>query len=196
MARSPRTTTRGISQHIFSRCIEKRNMLRDKFASNLLIEVLQKTQDKYLFELIAYQIMDNHFHFVIQTVPGGPSISRIMQFIKSRYAIMYNKHTNRTGPFWNERFKDIVIDDSENPKHYLLWLLWYLAFNPARKSIAVDPRKYKYSSINCYLEKNHECPLKITLHNYFIKLGSSFSERVKAFLWYEEAYRKRWPIYF
>lgn len=196
MARDPRITTRGLTQQIFSRCIEKRDMLQDTFASDLLIEVLRKTQDKYVFELIAYQIMYNHFHFVIKTVPGGASISRIMQFIKSGYARKYNKHTNRTGPFWNERFKDIIIDDAENPKHYLLWLLWYLAFNPARKMINANPRKYKYSSIKCYLEKNHECPLKITFPEYFMELGSSFSERVKAFLWYEEAYRKRWPVYF
>lgn len=196
MARKPRITTRGITHHVFSRCIEKRSMLNDAFSSDLLIQVIHQTQLKYNFELIAYQIMDNHFHFIIRTLYGGASISRIMQYIKARFAEKYNYYTHRTGPFWNERFKDMIIESADNPHHYLLWLLWYLAFNPLRTKTMVDPFKYQYSSINCYLIENHKSPLRITLHHFFIKLGSSFQERVKNFRWYEEAYRKRWAILF
>jgi len=196
MARPLRNTTRGITQHVFSRCIERKNMLGDTFASELLLTVIQMTQDKYRFELIAYQIMDNHFHFVIRTLPEEASISKIMQYIKARFAEQYNRYTKRTGPFWNERFRDIIIDEAPAPAHYLLWLLWYLAFNPIRKSTGVDPRTYRYSSINCYLDEQHTSPVKIIHHQFFIKLGSTFLDRVKAFLWYEEAYRKRWAIYF
>jgi len=196
MARKPRITTRGITQHVFSRCIEKRTLLNNPLFSDLLVEVIHQTQLKYNFELIAYQIMDNHFHFIIRTLPGCASISRIMQYIKARFAERYNRITNRTGPFWNERFKDMIIESTDNPKHYLLWLLWYLAFNPIRKRTSGDPFKYRFSSINCYLDEDHTCPVHITLHRFFFELGSSFQERVKGFRWYEEAYRKRWAILF
>ena len=196
MARKPRITTRGITQHVFSRCIEKRNMLDDAFISDLLIKIINQTKLKYDFELVAYQIMDNHFHFIIRTLPGCASISRIMQYIKARFAEKYNRTMNRTGPFWNERFRDMVFESADNPKHYLLWLLWYLAFNPIRKQTHGDPFTYRYSSINCYLDDNHPSPLRVTLHRFFIELGSSFHERVEKFRWYEEAYRKRWAILF
>ena len=196
MARQARCTERGITHHVFSRCIEKRTMLLDSFFADLLVDVIAMTQEKYEFKLIAYQIMDNHFHFVIQTVAGGPSLSRIMQFIKSRFAQRFNRLTKRTGPFWNERFKDIVVEKADYPRHYLLWILWYLAFNPVRKKLIGDPLKYRHSSINAYLDQNHRSPVKITLHAYFQDLGQSFSERVTSFLWYEEAYRKRWAILF
>lgn len=196
MARHPRITERGITHHIFSRCIEKRSLLLDEYFAGILVDVIALAQAKYDFELIAYQIMDNHFHFIIRTVDEGPSISRIMQFIKSRFAQRYNILSKRTGPFWNERFKDMVIEKSDNPRNYLLWLLWYLAFNPVRKNMIGDPLKYRHGSIKCYLDEKHKCPVNITLHAYFIELGRSFSERVTAFLWYEEAYRKRWAILF
>lgn len=196
MPRPLRKTARGKSHHIYSRCIEKRKMLSDIFSAELLVEVINLSQKKYDYEMIAYQIMDNHFHFMIRTLPHGQSISRIMQFIKSQFALRFNKITNRTGPFWNERFKDIVIDDADNPRHYLLWLLWYLAFNPIRSWGRGDARKFRYSSINCYLDENYRGPVRITLHSFFMELGRNFSERVKAFLWYEEAYRKRWAILF
>lgn len=196
MPRKPRLTQLGMTHHVFSRCIEKKGLLNDTFASELLIEVLHMAQDKYAFELIAFQIMDNHFHFVIQTVEDGKTISRIMQYIKARFAERYNRANERCGPFWNERFKDIVIEQSDNPMHYLLWLLWYLAFNPVRKKLTTNPRKYRYSSINCYLDEQHICPLKITLHQYFLWLGDTFADRMKSFLYYEEAYRKRLAIMF
>ncbi len=62
------------------------------YLKEMFAKVIQLTQEKYAFELIAYQIMDNHFHFIIKTVNEGESISRIMQYIKARYAERYNKH--------------------------------------------------------------------------------------------------------
>ncbi len=184
MARKLRIQERGITHHVYSRCIEKRNLLNDHSASDLLVEVTSLAQDKYAFELIAYQIMDNHFHFVIRTVKDGESISTIMQYIKARYAERYNRIHERTGPFWNERFKDKIIEQSDDPIKYCMQLLWYLAFNPIRKNIASDPKSYRYSSINCYLDENYRSPLKITLHDYFLWLGNSFNERVSNFLAY------------
>lgn len=196
MPRPTRITTPGITHHVFCRCIEKRALLRTQFASNLLVKVLAKTQEKYRFDLIAYQIMDNHFHFIIKTRENEASISTIMQYIKARFAEKYNRARGRSGPFWNERFGDSVIEFSDRPVVYLLWLLWYLAFNPVRKSLASNPRSYPYGSINNYLVENHESPVRISFHDYFLALGKTFEERVKAFLYYEEAYRKRLALLF
>jgi putative transposase len=189
MPRPLRIQTRGLTHHVFCRCIEKKPLLEDESFSDLLVEVLRKTQDRYRFELISYQIMDNHLHLVIRTVEKGESISRIIQYIKARFAERYNDILGRTGPFWNERFKDKIIEFSENPILYLLWLLWYLAFNPVRRGIVCDPRKYRHSSINAYLNEAYISPVRITFHDYFIQLGKCFEERVREFLLYEEAFK-------
>ena len=98
--------------------------------------------------------------------------------------------------FWNERFGSTIIEKSDDPEKYLLWLLWYIGYNPVRKGLSRDPRDNYIGFINCYLEKNHEAQVKITLHRYFINLGNTFEECVKKFLWYEEAYLKRLAICF
>ncbi|HSV97026.1 MAG TPA: transposase [Spirochaetota bacterium] len=196
MPRPKRITTPGVTHHVFCRCIEKKTLLRTPFASNLLIRVLRKTQETYSFDLVAYQIMDNHFHFIIQTRENEASISTIIQYIKARFAENYNRARGRCGPFWNERFKDTVIELSDKPMVYLLWLLWYLAFNPVRKNLASNPRVYPYGSIRSYLEEEYNSPLKITFHEYFLALGDIFADRVKAFLYYEEAYRRRLALLF
>ncbi len=196
MPRPVRIIEPNLTYHVYTRCIECKNMIRSGSLKELMITVLMKTQKKYTFELIAYEIMDNHFHLIIRTVPGGESISRVVQYIKARFAELFNRSMNRTGPFWNERFKDQIIEHAEKPVHYLLWLLWYLAFNPVRKNMVRNPRQSLYGSINSYLEESHPGRVRITLHRYFMDLGTSFRERVQRFLLYEEAYRRRLAVYF
>ncbi len=153
-------------------------------------------QEKYEFELIAAEIVANHIHLLIRTCEGEETISRIMQYIKARIAEKYNKAMGETGAFWNGRFGSTIIEESDNPEQYLLWLLWYIGYNPVRKRLSQDPRKNDIGFINCYLDKDFIAPFKITLHYFFLRLGDSFDERVEKFLFYEEAYRKRLAIYF
>ena len=186
----------GLSYHTMSRCDELKNLMSDDWVKELVIDVLVKTQEKYDFHCYAYGILDNHFHFLIETVEGGANISRIMQYIKARIAEGYNRTMNRTGSFWNERFKDVIVEEQENPFLYVLWLLWYIAFNPVKAGKCTDPRDYKYSSILHYLVDSVNFKVKIVHHRYFLELGCNFAERVKRFLLYEEAYRKRYALLF
>ena len=177
--------------HTMSRCMYAADLMKEDFVKDLLVEVIDMTLKKYDFEINSYAIVDNHFHFVIKTRRDGANISRIMQYIKARFAERYNRITGKFGPFWHDRFKDKIVELSDDPEFYLLWLLWYLAYNPVRKKAVADPRNYKYSTINAYLDEDYRPPIPITLHQTFLNLGSTFAERVKRFLGYEEIYRKR-----
>lgn len=191
MARKTRIQMENLTYHITSRCIEWRSMMDQDFFKQVFLEVLAQTQKKYRFELNAYQIMDNHIHLVIRTLPGGESISKIVQYIKSRFSEKYNKLTGRIGPFWNERYHDTIIEHAENPHYYLLWLLWYLAFNPIRNKATDSPFKYPYSSIHEYIDSDRKPPVRVDFHRYFIELGESLKERLKRFSIIEDAYRRR-----
>lgn len=196
MSNKKRRCEPDLTYHTMSRCADRQRLLKEFFVKKMAILVIKRAQKFYSFKLIAFEIVDNHVHFVIQTVQGGESISLIMQYIKARIAESYNRTMGRSGPFWNERYKDIIVEEQENPRKYLLWLLWYLAYNSVKAGLSRDPRHYRFSSIMHYLEKNYISDVKITLHQYFMELGNSFSERVHAFLFYEEAYRKRYAIMF
>ena len=182
----------NMTYHTWSRCIEWKPMMKEDYFKEVFLEVIYKTQKKYNFELNYFTVMDNHIHLVIKTLPGEATISRIMQYIKSRFAEIYNELTERIGPFWNERYKYSIIEESDDPENYLLLLLWYLAYNPVRKKFTEDPRNYYFSGINAYLVKDSVSVVKITLHNVFLNLGESFDDCSKALLEYEEFYRKRY----
>jgi len=191
MARPGRICLPDHTYHVMSRCIEFKDLMKDPFYKELLLEVIKMTQEKYNFELSGYEIMHNHFHFIIKPLQDEASISKIMQYIKARYAEKYNKYTGRSGPFWNERFKCKIIEHSDNPRQYFLRLSWYMCYNPVRKNIVSNPRDSRYGSINCYLDPSYKSQVKITLHHFFIELGKTFAERVEKFLIYEKFYLEK-----
>jgi len=196
MARKPRKTAQGMTHHCYAQCRGRRNLLLGRLGKKIFIEAVLMCQEKYGFYLIAAEIVANHIHLIIQTLDGKESISRIMQYILARIAEKYNYNMNESGPFWNGRFGSTVIEESENPDQYLLWLLWYIGFNPVRKGISRDPRKNDIGFINRYLCETASVPVRITLHEYYTRLGNSFEECVRKFLFYEEAYRKRLGLMF
>ena len=191
MPRELRKIGQGLTHHCFTRCHGKKNLLLGKYGKKFFIEAVRMCQEKYDFELIAAEVVSNHIHLIIKTLADKETISLIMQYIKARIAEKYNRAMTTTGPFWNERFDSKIIEESDNPEQYLFWLLWYIGFNPVRKGQSRDPRNNDIGFINCYLFENYEAPLKITIHPFFYKLGTLFSDCVKKFLIYEDAYRKR-----
>ncbi|HOP63748.1 MAG TPA: transposase [Spirochaetota bacterium] len=195
MPRTLRTIIQGATYHCFTRCRGKRDLLKSRYGKKHFIESVRMCQEKYDFELVAAETVANHIHLVIKTLENEATISLIMQFIKARIAERYNHATGESGPFWNERFGSTIIEDSENPEDYLLWLLWYIGYNPVRKGLSRDPRNNEIGFINCYLDENFISPLQFTLHEYFLRQGGCFKECAKNFLNYEDAYRKRLALW-
>ena len=191
MGRKLRICEPNLTYHTYVRCCNKDDLMHLNKHKDLMLQVINMALEKYeyKFELNHFEILSNHFHLIITTLECGPTISRIMQFINSQYSRRYNKMMNRSGPLWNERFGDKIIEHSRNPVFYILYLFCYLAYNSVRKSYVRDPRDYKYSSINFLLDENFKAPVRLTFHKYFLELGHTFEERRKKILEYETLYR-------
>lgn len=191
MGRPRRNQDHNLTRHIYSRFINGEKLMEDNEYKKLMQQVIDETQEKYKFELISFEILDNHVHFMIKTLEGCEIISKIMQRIKSVFARRLNKSLKRMGPVWNERYKDVIAEFTNEPVKYILNLLWYLAYNSFRKGFCLDPRDYSYGAINHYLHENYQGKLKVSLAKEFLALGRTFAERVKVFLTYEQDYITR-----
>lgn len=192
MSNLPRRFGPNLTYHVKSRCDHLANLMEDAAVKKMFLEVMKQTKKRYNFKLINYIIMDNHFHFIIRTVEGGAPISRIMQFAKARMAERYNRATGHIGSFWNERYTDVIVEEQDNPTLYLFRLLWHMAYNPVREGKCSDPRDYPWSSLPSYLGKEVYAPVQVEHHHYFEELGDSPVERIRKFIFYEDAYRKRY----
>ncbi len=189
MPRPPRTWLPEVTYHCYSRCIEMRNLLSEKWVIDLALEVINITLEKYDFQLIQLNFVENHFHFKIRTVEGGENISRIMQYIKSRIAEGYNRKMGRSGPFWNDRFKCKIIELAKNPEQYFFNSSLYIGYNTVVKGIHNDPRDSSYNTFRAFIDPDYKSPVPITFHPYYLALGKNHKDRIGKFLIYEQNYR-------
>jgi putative transposase len=71
-------------------------------------------------------------------------VSWFMRLLKQRFSVWYNRSFEREGTFWSERFKSVLVEDSEDA---IRTMAAYIDLNPVRAGIAKDPRKYRWCTI-------------------------------------------------
>lgn len=142
--------------HIMIRGNEKKDLFLDDHDRNRFIRILgeknrKKEQD---FRLLAYCLMDNHVHFLIEERTPG-SINRIMQGINIAYAYYFNHKYDRVGHLFQDRFKSEPIENDE----HLLAAVRYIHNNPVEAGIVNTPQEFHWSSYLIYIDEIFESGL-------------------------------------
>jgi len=99
------------------------------------------------YRLIAWVLMPNHLHILIQTLPGH-SVSEIMHSLKSYTAHEANKILDRNGHFWYKEYFDRYI---RNGDHFRATVR-YIEENPVKAHLCKKPEDWKFSS--AYFKKD------------------------------------------
>ncbi len=87
-----------------------------------LVQDAMKYFDGERYRLIAWCIMPNHVHAVVQPKPGF-ELQGIMHSWKSYTATMANRMLERSGEFWQAEYYDHLIRDEEDFKHAVGYVL-------------------------------------------------------------------------
>jgi len=69
-------------------------------------------------------------------------VSEFMRNVQQSYAKWYNRHYQRRGSFWGERFQSSLLGDSQS----LLEALLYVELNPLRAGLVERPEDWRWSS--------------------------------------------------
>lgn len=106
---------------------------------------------KPMLEILAYCIMSNHVHFLLQPFKRN-AISDFMRNIQNSYAKYINTKYKRTGSLFQFMFKAVRIETDEQ----LVYVSRYIHLNPATAFlIEIDQLKdYPWSSFRDYLSIN------------------------------------------
>ena len=68
-------------------------------------------------------------------------VSEFMKTLKQRFTMWYNRNNDRRGTLWEERFKSILVQNSENA---LIMMASYIDLNAVRAGMVTDPKEYRY----------------------------------------------------
>ena len=112
--------------------------LRDERIAQLVQDALKYFDGKY-YRLIAWCIMPNHVHVLIQM--KDVSLSKIIHSWKSYTAKEANKLLGRKGQFWAPDYFDRYIRDE---KHYHATVN-YILYNPVKAKLVSKPEDWPWS---------------------------------------------------
>jgi len=115
---------------------------RQKFKS-----LLQSYIEESGVQIVAYCILNNHFHLLVQG--EKEFISLYMKNVKARYAQWYNFKYQRSGALFDGRFRSDPIKD----RGHFFEVLRYIHLNPVKAGCAKTVDEYEFSSYNCYVGK-------------------------------------------
>ncbi len=115
-------------------------VLRDEQIARLVEDALLHF-DGTRYRLIAWVIMPNHVHVVIEVFAGYP-LAAILHSWKSFTANAANRLLGRTGPFWEPEYHDRFVRD----ERHLQNAINYIHENPVKAHLAKQAELWPWSS--------------------------------------------------
>lgn len=130
---------------------KKIDYLKNPSIAKIVKDSLHFFDGKY-FKLIAYCIMSNHVHVIVdQNGYEDIPLSEVFGRIKSFSASKCNKFLGKTGPFWASEIYDHLIQDTNDAEYYIKYTLQ----NPVAAGIVDNWDKWPNSYLNSeYTEQN------------------------------------------
>ena len=149
MARPHRDLTTNDRFHVINRGIDGQDLFSVEEDWKLFESLIGRICGDYRFELNAYALMSNHYHFLVDLSDchDRAGVSTAMGVLQSTYASYFNDRTSRSGPLFEPRFLGFAID-SETKTHRTIR---YIHRNPID---ICGPRAlgaYRWSSLPVYL---------------------------------------------
>jgi putative transposase len=112
---------------------EQKAIVRDDLDREDWVAVFMLVSGRFGWRCLAWCLMDNHFHFVVETPKAN--LARGMQQLNGRYAQRFNQRHDRVGHLFQGRYKALLTQSGE----HLLEACRYTVLNPERTE---TPRRY------------------------------------------------------
>lgn len=155
----------GAAYHVTARGNRREDIFKDEADFQVYLNMLEEAllyYKEYNYTLIAYCLMDNHVHLMINTdvQPLGLLISRI----HSIYTKYFNRKYNYVGHLFQGKYHSEIIQRESQ----LLETSRYVHLNPVKARMVEWPSDYKWSSYSMMIgEKNEKLINSDIILNYF-----------------------------
>ena len=132
----------GAEYHVTARINRSEMILSFEEEKDLLLTVIKRAKKRYRFQIKNFCIMNNHLHLLIK--PGeNESLSRIMQWILSVFAMAWNRKHNLHGHVWGERFYSRIVEGIVD----FLRVFIYIDDNPVLAQLVDSSWKWRFGGL-------------------------------------------------
>lgn len=149
MPRKPRNDYPGGIFHVVNRGVAKRTIFECEADRRYFLSRLAWCAKRGLIELIAYCLMDNHFHLLLRSVVGD--LAGAMQWIQDLHARRFNRLLERDGPLFRGRYRSGEVKSWT----YLAGAFHYAHDNPVDAGLVQRQTDYPHSSARHYATRSY-----------------------------------------
>ena len=149
MSRPIRIEYENAVYHVMNRGRGRSTIFHGNTFTSLFLDCLGEASQQFGLEVLAYCLMDNHYHLLVRTPRAN--LGRCMRHVNGVYAQSYNKLQETDGPLFRGRYKAIVVDVD----NYLLQVSRYIHRNPieTQKPLVTKLTNYIDSSYLAYINR-------------------------------------------
>jgi putative transposase len=140
--RKARKLQEGGRYHVVARTNRKALDLDSTAMKDLFLATVVRAKKKYDFRVENFCIMGNHFHMVIQPL-NSASLSAIMRWIMSVFAMAWNRIHHQTGHLWGGRFFSRLITNLAE----LLQVFRYIEDNPIKACLVERADDWRHGGL-------------------------------------------------
>jgi putative transposase len=140
MPRPPREQVAGGVYHVFARGNDRAVIFRDDRDRRRYLELVQRSLRRTRWRLLAYCLMDNHVHLIVET--PEPNLADGMQWLHGHYGRYFNDRHGRTGHVFQGRYRAVRQRTDEQ----LRGTIRYVVHNPVSAGLCASPGEYAWSS--------------------------------------------------
>jgi len=150
MPRLARNVFPKLPHHITQRGNRREDVFYTDTDKNLYLKWLNEYCQKYNVDILAYCLMTNHVHLVLQP-DLADGLQKVLKPLHMRYAQYINKSKGWKGHLWQGRFFSSALDES-----YLWSAIRYIEQNPVRAGMVEVAEDYVWSSAaaHCGIRKD------------------------------------------
>ena len=153
MPRPRRRSPPGVVFHVMNRAAKKSRLFDCDADYHALIRVLSDAVARFDVAFFSYNVMPNHWHFVLAALIEG-ELSRFMHWFETTHARRW-QHARRLdgqGAVYQGRFKATPIQTDR----HLLWVCRYVERNALRANLVERAEDWRWSSLWQRTNGGHE----------------------------------------
>jgi putative transposase len=148
-------------------CYQRLPFFKSNRTKEWLVEAIAKAIDKHKFALLAYVIMPEHAHLLIQPQTLNYDIAAILKGIKQPVARRAKRFLEEENPVWLKKLmvkrgnREVFrfwqagpgYDRNIRDEEELLEKIQYIHNNPVKNGLAASPEDWPWSSAGWYLDR-------------------------------------------
>jgi len=124
------------------------------------LEYLESASTRYGARILAYCLMTNHYHLLLETPEGN--LSQVMRHINGAYTNYFNTKRRRAGHLLQGRYTAILVEQDE----YAKTLSRYMHLNPVAARMVERPEEHPRLprvrwAVNAIKHEKHGRPVQV-----------------------------------